>query len=60
VAGAGEALPKENRGFFSGLLQGGYIALKVEESPAWQQGRARGTWFRGVMSFARAEITTES
>jgi SHS family lactate transporter-like MFS transporter len=75
-----ETLPKENRGFFSGLLQegysvgylvaaavfgllfqfigwrglfivgaspalvAGYIALKVEESPAWLQGRAaRGT-----------------
>src|SRR6202023_1392607 len=71
-----ETLPKENRGFFSGLLQegysvgylvaaavfgvlfqfigwrglfivgaspalvAGYIAFKVEESPAWQQGRA--------------------
>lgn len=75
-----ETLPKENRGFFSGLLQegysvgylvaaavfgllfqyigwrglfivgaspalvAGYIAFRVEESPAWQQGRAaRGT-----------------
>jgi SHS family lactate transporter-like MFS transporter len=75
-----ETLPKENRGFFSGLLQegysvgylvaaavfgllfqtvgwrgmfivgalpalvAGYIGLKVEESPAWQQGSAaRGT-----------------
>jgi SHS family lactate transporter-like MFS transporter len=75
-----ETLPKENRGFFSGLLQegyaigylvaaavfgllfqsigwrgmfivgampalvAGYIGLRVEESPAWQQGHAaRGT-----------------
>jgi MFS transporter, SHS family, lactate transporter len=80
AAMAFETLPKENRGFFSGLLQegyavgylmaaavfgllfqavgwrgmfivgampalvAGYIAFKVEESPAWQQGRAaRGT-----------------
>jgi SHS family lactate transporter-like MFS transporter len=71
-----ETLPKENRGFFSGILQegyavgylvaaaafgllfesigwrgmfivgavpallAGYIGLRVEESPAWQQGRA--------------------
>src|SRR5580698_9278936 len=71
-----ETLPKEGRGFFSGLLQegyvvgylvaaaafgllfqsigwrgmfivgalpalvAGYIGLKVEESPAWEQGRA--------------------
>jgi MFS transporter, SHS family, lactate transporter len=71
-----ETLPKENRGFFSGLLQEGYVAgyllaalvygtlfqfigwrgmfvvgalpaflviyirTKVEESPAWRQGRA--------------------
>jgi SHS family lactate transporter-like MFS transporter len=80
AAMAFETLPKENRGFFSGLLQegyavgylvaaavfgllfqivgwrgmfivgalpalvAGYIAFKVEESPAWRQGRAaRGT-----------------
>jgi MFS transporter, SHS family, lactate transporter len=80
AAMAFETLPKENRGFFSGLLQegyavgylvaaavfgllfqivgwrgmfivgatpalvAGYIAFKVEESPAWQRGRAaRGT-----------------
>jgi SHS family lactate transporter-like MFS transporter len=80
AAMAFETLPKENRGFFSGLLQegyavgylmaaavfgllfqavgwrgmfivgampalvAGYIAFKVEESPAWQQGSAaRGT-----------------
>ena len=85
AAMAFETLPKENRGFFSGLLQegyavgylvaaavfgllfqlvgwrgmfiigatpalvAGYIAFKVEESPAWQQGRAA----RGAgMSFA--------
>jgi MFS transporter, SHS family, lactate transporter len=81
-----ETLPRENRGFFSGLLQegysvgylvaaaafgllfehvgwrgmflvgaapalvAGYIGLKVEESPAWQQGSAA----RGAgMSLAR-------
>ncbi len=82
-----ETLPKENRGFFSGLLQegyavgylvaaavfgllfqsigwrglfiigaapalvAGYIALKVEESPAWQKGnatRGSGTSFAGL------------
>jgi SHS family lactate transporter-like MFS transporter len=73
-----ETLPKENRGFFSGLLQEGYVAgyllaalvygtlfhfigwrgmfvigalpaflviyirTKVEESPAWRQGRGSG------------------
>jgi MFS transporter, SHS family, lactate transporter len=89
-----ETLPKENRGFFSGLLQegysvgylvaaaafgllfqsigwrgmflvgaapalvAGYIGLKVEESPAWQQGiAARGagislaTLWQGVRSY---------
>jgi MFS transporter, SHS family, lactate transporter len=90
-----ETLPKENRGFFSGLLQegysvgylvaaaafgllfqsigwrgmfivgalpalvAGYIGLKVEESPAWEQGRASrgaGTSLSGLWQGIRSYL----
>jgi len=95
AAMAFETLPKENRGFFSGLLQegyavgylvaaavfgllfqtvgwrgmfivgalpalvAGYIAFKVEESPAWRQGRAAratGMSFSGLWQGIRGYL----